>query len=128
MIMASSPTWREEPGSCRAVWGQAVTKSVTPGGVEHPVGAEHSLERPKLRPPSARRIEHQRKSFAVLQAAAGAVPQPVLIPFDGYVQGVRHFDGRSTLMDIQARVLRDTGHLVAMKDLEDLVRRFDEAM
>src|SRR5262245_39620496 len=31
-------------------------------------------------------------------------------------------------MEIQARVLRETGHFVAMKDLEDLVRRFDEAM
>jgi AmmeMemoRadiSam system protein B len=106
-----------------------VTKSVTPGGVEHPGGAEHSsLERPKLRPLSARRIEHQGQSFVVLQDPAGVVPQPLLIPFEGYVQFVRHFDGHSTLMEIQARALRETGHFVAMKELEDLVRRFDEAM
>src|SRR5262249_17581130 len=55
-------------------------------------------------------------------------PHPVLIPFEGYVQIVRHFDGQSTLMEIQARVLREIGHFVAMKELEDLVRRFDEAM
>jgi AmmeMemoRadiSam system protein B len=96
---------------------------VTPAGVDH-----SSLERPKLRPLSARRIEHQGQSFVVLQDPAGVVPQPVLIPFDGYVQVVRHFDGQSTLMEIQARVLRETGHFVAIKDLEDLVRRFDEAM
>src|SRR5262249_3830102 len=104
-------------------WGRAVTQSVTPGGATH-----SSLERPKLRPLSARRIEHQGQSFVVLQDPAGVVPQPVLIPFEGYVQVVRYFDGQSALMEIQARVLRETGHFVAMKDLEDLVRRFDEAM
>jgi MEMO1 family protein len=103
--------------------GQSVSQSVTPGGAEHP-----SLERPRLRPLTARRIEHQGQSFVMLQDSAGVVPQPVLIPFDGYVQVVRHFDGQSTLMEIQARVLRETGHFVAMKELEDLVRRFDEAM
>lgn len=64
----------------------------------------------------------------MLQDPAGVVPQPVLIPLDGYVQVVRHFDGRSTLIEIQARVLRETGHFVAIQELEDLVRRFDEAM
>ena len=64
----------------------------------------------------------------MLQDPAGVVPQPVLIPFDGYAHIVRHFDGQSTLTEIQARVLRDTGQFVAMKELEDLVRRFDEAM
>ena len=84
--------------------------------------------RPKLRPLTARRIEHQGQSFVMLQDPAGVVPQPVLIPFDGYAHIVRHFDGQSTLIEIQARVLRDTGQFVAMKELEDLVRRFDEAM
>ena len=56
------------------------------------------------------------------------VPQPVLIPFDGFVHIVRHFDGQSTLIEIQARVLRETGLFLAMNELEDLVRRFDAAM
>ncbi len=64
----------------------------------------------------------------MLQDPAGVVPQPVLIPLDGYVRVVRHFDGQSTLTEIQARVLRETGQFVAMKELEELVRRFDEAM
>jgi MEMO1 family protein len=108
---------------CVEPWGRAVTQSVTPNGVEH-----SSLERPKLRPLSARRIEHQGQSFVVLQDPAGVVPQPVLVPFDGFARVVRYFDGQSTLTEIQARVLRDTGQFVAMKELEDLVRRFDEAM
>ena len=49
----------------------------------------------------------------MLQDPAGVVPQPVLIPFDGYVRVVRHFDGQSTLMEIQARVLQETGQFVA---------------
>lgn len=77
---------------------------------------------------SARRIEHQGQSFVMLQDPAGVVPQPVLIPIDGYARVFRHFDGQSTLMEIQARVLQETGQFVAMKELEDLVRRFDEAM
>jgi AmmeMemoRadiSam system protein B len=64
----------------------------------------------------------------LLQDPAGVVAQPVLIPLDGYVRVVRHFDGQSTLADIQARVLRETGQFVGMNELEDLVRRFDEAM
>ena len=86
------------------------------------------LERPKLRPLTARRIEQQGQSFVMLQDPTGVVPQPVLIPLDGYSQVVRHFNGQSTLIEIQARVLRETGQFVAMKDLQDLVRRFDETM
>jgi AmmeMemoRadiSam system protein B len=86
------------------------------------------LERPKLRPLTARRIEQQGQSFVMLQDPTGVVPQPVVIPLDGYSHVVRHFNGQSTLIEIQARVLRETGQFVAMKDLDDLVRRFDEAM
>ena len=86
------------------------------------------LERPKLRPLTARRIEQQGQSFVMLQDPTGVVPQPVLIPLDGYSHVVRHFNGQSTLIEIQARVLRETGQFVAMKDLQDLVRRFDETM
>ncbi|HZW29671.1 MAG TPA: AmmeMemoRadiSam system protein B, partial [Isosphaeraceae bacterium] len=87
-----------------------------------------SLERPKLRPLSARRIEHQGQSLVMLEDPSGVVPQPVLIPIDGYAHVVRHFNGLTSLLDIQARTMRATGQLLALKDLEDLVRRFDEAM
>jgi hypothetical protein len=81
------------------------------------------LERPKLRPLTARRIEQQGQSFVLLQDPTGVVPQPVVIPLDGYSHVVRHFNGQSTLIEIQARVLRETGQFVAMKDLQDLVPR-----
>jgi AmmeMemoRadiSam system protein B len=87
-----------------------------------------SLERPKLRPLTARRIEQEGQPCVMLQDPSGVVAQPVLIPFDGYSYVVRHFNGQSTLVEIQARVLRETGQFLAMKELEDLVRRFDEAM
>jgi AmmeMemoRadiSam system protein B len=87
-----------------------------------------SLERPKLRPLSARRVEHQGQSFVLLQDPASVVPQPVLIPFDGYSSVIRHFDGQSTLIEIQGHALRETGQFVPMNQLEELVRRFDEAM
>jgi AmmeMemoRadiSam system protein B len=86
------------------------------------------LERPKLRPLPARRIEHQGQSFVMLEDPSGVVPQPVLIPIAGYAHVVRHFDGQTPLIEIQARLLRESGQLLALKDLEDLVRRFDEAM
>jgi AmmeMemoRadiSam system protein B len=87
-----------------------------------------SLERPKLRPLTARRIEHQGQLFVMLQDPTGVVSHPVLVPWDGYTHVVRFFDGQSTLIEIQARVLRETGQFLAMRDLEDLVRRFDESM
>ena len=70
-----------------------------------------SLERPKLRPVSPRRVEHQGQSFVMLQDLTGATAQPVLIPIDGFNHIVRHFDGQSTLTEIQGQVLRSTGLL-----------------
>ena len=64
-----------------------------------------SLERPKLRPISPRRVEHQGQSFIALQDLTGAIQQSVLIPIDGFNHIVRHFDGQSTLIEIQGLVL-----------------------
>ena len=86
------------------------------------------LERPNLRPLTARRIEHQGQVFVMLEDPSGVVPQPVFLPIGGYAHVVQHFNGLTTLIEIQARTLRETGQLLAMKDLEDLVRRLDEAM
>jgi AmmeMemoRadiSam system protein B len=87
-----------------------------------------SLERPKLRPLTARRIEHEGQAFVMLQDPSEVVAQTVFIPYDGFFHIVRYLDGRTTLVEIQARLLRETGQFVPMKDLEGLVRRFDEAM
>jgi AmmeMemoRadiSam system protein B len=87
-----------------------------------------SLERPKLRPVNSRRVEHQGQSFVVLQDVTGAISQPVLIPIDGFNHIVRHFNGQSTLIEIQGQVLRSTGLFLAMNELEGLVSRLDSAM
>jgi MEMO1 family protein len=87
-----------------------------------------SLERPKLRPVMPRRVEHQGQSFVLLQDPTGVVSEPVLLPFDGFQHVVRHFDGQSSLTDIQAKVLRQTGLFLALNELADLVRRLDAAM
>jgi MEMO1 family protein len=75
-----------------------------------------------------RRVNHQGQVFVVLQDLCGALAEPVLLPVDGYDHIVRHFDGQSTLAEIQARVLRQTGMFLPLGDLESLVRRLDAAM
>jgi MEMO1 family protein len=87
-----------------------------------------SLERPKLRPVMPRRVMHEGQAFVVLQDLCGALAEQILLPVDGYDHIVRHFDGRSTLGEIQARVLRQTGMFLSLTDLESLVRRLDAAM
>jgi len=87
-----------------------------------------SLERPKLRPVLPRRIEHQGQPFVLLQDLTGALSEPVLIPFDGFNHIVRHFDGQSTISEIQGRILRSTGLFLALEELHGLVRRLDQAM
>jgi len=87
-----------------------------------------SLERPKLRPIIPRHVEQQGQAFVLLHDPSGVVSQQILIPFDGFNHIVRHFDGQSTLVDIQARVLRHTGLFLALQELEDLVRRLDATM
>ncbi len=90
--------------------------------------AMSSLERPKLRPVNARKVEHQGQAFVVLQDVTGAIAQQVLVPIDGFNHVVRRFDGQSTLAEIQGLVLRSTGLFLAMSELESLVNRLDAAM
>jgi MEMO1 family protein len=87
-----------------------------------------SLDRPKLRPVLPRRVEHQGQAFVVLQDLTGVLAQPVVMPFDGFEHIVRHFDGESTLSEIQGRVLRATGLFLALEELQALVHRLDAAM
>ncbi len=87
-----------------------------------------TLERPKLRAVSARRADHQGQAVVAIDDPLG-VAEPIAFPVDGLVHWVvRHFDGRSSLADIQSRVLKDTGHLVSTVEMEDLVGRLDKAM
>jgi AmmeMemoRadiSam system protein B len=75
-----------------------------------------------------RRVEHQGQVFVVLQDSPAVLAQPIMIPHDGFQHIIRHFDGHSTLVEIQARVIRQTGLFLTIKELEDLVQRLDAAM
>jgi AmmeMemoRadiSam system protein B len=87
-----------------------------------------SLDQPKLRVLSAQRLEHQGQEYAALEDPLGVFTDPVLIPIDGYHWIVRHFDGQTHRREIRARVLRETGQLVPLTELERLVARLDQAM
>src|SRR4051812_8715028 len=87
-----------------------------------------SLDRPKLRPVTVQRFDHAGQSFAVLEAPLGVVANPVLIPLDGFHWVVRHFDGRTSLTEIQARILQGTGQLVPVAELKRLVEQLEGAM
>jgi AmmeMemoRadiSam system protein B len=87
-----------------------------------------TLDRPKLRPLSARRFDHHGLSYALIQDPSGGFSNPVLVPLDAFVHICRHFDGQLTLGDIQSRVFRETGQLLSAEALERLVAELDEAM
>ena len=87
-----------------------------------------TLDRPKLRLLSASRFDHQGQSYALLQDPLGAFTSPVLVPLDAFVHVCRHFDGTNTLVEISARVHRETGQRLATESLERLVEQLDKAM
>lgn len=87
-----------------------------------------TLERPKLRPMHARRVDHQGQSLVALEDPLGVASGPVMIPMDGFHWVVRHFDGTRGLRDIQADVMRQTGQMIPSADLESLVAQLDRAM
>ena len=87
-----------------------------------------TLDRPKLRPLSAKRYDHEGQAFVALENPLGVAKAPVFVPLDGFEWVVRNFDGNNSLLDIQAHVLRNTGRLIASSDLETLVLQLDQAM
>ena len=58
----------------------------------------------------------------------GVLPAPVLVPGTGFQRVVRHFDGMTSLLEIQARVLRETAQSIPMAELQALVERLDRAI
>ncbi|HEV3168114.1 MAG TPA: AmmeMemoRadiSam system protein B [Isosphaeraceae bacterium] len=87
-----------------------------------------SIDRPRLRPLSGRRLDHEGQPYVVLEDPLGAFRDPILIPLDGFHYVVRHFDGETSLVDIQARVLRETGQLITSNELQTMVDQLDRAM
>src|SRR5262249_37782549 len=70
----------------------------------------------------------QGRTYAEFTDPLGVFANPVLISIEGFHQVVRHFDGQSSLADIQARVLRETGQLIKSVELQDLVEQLDRAL
>jgi AmmeMemoRadiSam system protein B len=87
-----------------------------------------SLDRPKLRPLSAQRYDHQGQPFALIQDPQGAFTNPVLVPLDTFVHICRHFDGQLTVEEIRGRVQRETGQIIPAGTIEKLVGELDRAM
>src|SRR4051794_14349557 len=87
-----------------------------------------SLDRPKLRPLTARSGIHEGQAYAVLEDPLRIFNDPILIPLDGFQWVVRHFDGQLSLREIQARVLRETGQLIELAQLQTLVEQLDRAL
>ena len=88
-----------------------------------------SLDRPKIRPTIfARRFEHEGRAYAAIQDELGVLDGPLPISLDGYQRIVRRFDGRTSLIDIQGHLFRETGQRVAIEELERLVDHLDRAM
>jgi len=87
-----------------------------------------TLERPKLRPMSLRRVDHDGQVLVALEDPLGVAPGPVLVPMDGFHWVIRHFDGTRALTEIQADVLRQTGQMIPSADLDSLVAHLDRAM
>lgn len=87
-----------------------------------------SLDRPKLRPLSARRFDHEGQSYVLLEDPLGVFRDPVLIPIAAFQHVVRRFDGNTSLVEIQAAVLRETGQLITTAELERMLEQLDQAM
>src|SRR5262249_113258 len=87
-----------------------------------------SLDRPKLRPLASRRLEHEGREFVVLEDPLGVFVDPILVPIDGFHWVVRHFDGETSLLEIQSRILQESGQLVTTVELQALVDQLDRAM
>ena len=87
-----------------------------------------TLDRPKLRPLSASRFDHQGRSYALIQDPLGAFTNPVLVPLDLFVQVCRHFDGELTLDEIARGCTLRRERSVPRRCCERLVAELDSAM
>jgi AmmeMemoRadiSam system protein B len=87
-----------------------------------------SLDRPKLRPLSGKRVIHQGQPYVALEDSLGLVSRSVLIPVETFHHLIRHFDGRTTLAELADRFGRETGRPSSSREVESLVSMLDQAM
>jgi len=87
-----------------------------------------SLDQPKLRPLTGRRLDHEGRSFVALEDPLRVFHDAILVPLDGFHYVVRHFDGETPLLEIQARVMKETGQLITTAELNALIEQLDKSM
>ena len=68
------------------------------------------------------------RPYVAFQDSLGLFAGSFLLPLDAFQYVVRYFDGRTTLDEVQDRVLRETGQVVSRAELENLVQQLDRAM
>jgi hypothetical protein len=84
-----------------------------------------SLDRPKLQALPVQRVEQDGQVFATFEVPGGGASRTVLIPLDSSQRVVRLFDGRSSIGDLRAWVLRVSGLRLS---IESPVAELDRAM
>jgi hypothetical protein len=87
--------------------------------------SDDPLESPRLRAVEAFPVRQDGQQLIALRDPAGYAETVVLLP-PAAVEVVRHFDGRHSLVDIQAELMRRFGELVPRADIERLVAALDE--
>jgi AmmeMemoRadiSam system protein B len=87
-----------------------------------------SLDRPKLRPLGGRTLEHQGQTYVQFDDSLGVATPGILVPIELFQYVVRRFDGQTSLADVQAAVLRETGHLLTSAELRTMIAQLDGAM
>ncbi|MGH7392258.1 MAG: AmmeMemoRadiSam system protein B [Candidatus Rokuibacteriota bacterium] len=80
---------------------------------------------PRLRNVEAFPVEHEGRSFVALRDPAGYTAAVLMLPAP-VVEIVALFDGRHTITDIQAELMRRHGETVSPGDLQRLVDSLDE--
>jgi AmmeMemoRadiSam system protein B len=86
------------------------------------------LERPRFRPVQAHRVDHQGAAFVAFADPTGVAEPSLLVPLSLYEHVLRRFDGRATLAEVQAAVLRATGQILSREQLDGIVAQLDAAM
>ncbi len=87
-----------------------------------------SLDRPKLRPLHHVRVPRDGRDHVAFQDPFGVADASVSVSMELYHHVVRRFDGATTVLDIQAGVLRSTGQLIPAEVLDGLLAQLDRAM
>jgi AmmeMemoRadiSam system protein B len=86
-----------------------------------------SLDLPRLRALHPYRVEHEGSAGVAFQDPLGLVPAGTVVPLGLFLAFVSRFDGRTSLPELRARAIRDTGQIVSAETLDRIVAQLDSA-